>query len=155
MRRSPRLLSKENGSYRIPSNQLTNASISRKKSEDILVVFDNYIFSVSILYVGLFVCIIMPGITFPCLEQSVKLVNLLLSCIPQYILENKGCIQFNCKEANIHYFVVVFLQNASKLQVSMKNVTFFINPFSAQREGSIHRPEQMFFVTLEPVEVLK
>ena len=97
----------------------------------------------------------MPGITFPCLEQSVKLVNLLLSCIPQYILENKGCIQFNCKEANIHYFVVVFLQNASKLQVSMKNVTFFINPFSAQREGSIHRPEQMFFVTLEPVEVLK
>ena len=101
MRRSTRLLSKEKSSSRITSNQLTNASTSRKKSKDILVEFDNYIFSVSFLYVGLFVCIIMPGITFLCLKQSVKLVNLLPSCIPGYILENKGCFQFNCKGANI------------------------------------------------------
>ena len=151
LRRSPRLLSKEKRSSRIPSNQLTNVSTSRKKSKNILVEFDNNISSVSILYVGLFVCIIMPGITFPCLEQSVKLVNLLLSYIAGHIIENKGCVQFNCKEANIDFF----LQNLSKLQVSMKNITFLINPFSAQGEGGIHRPEQMFFVTSEPIEVLK
>ena len=74
-----------------------------EKSEEILVEFDNYIFSVSFLCVGLFVCIATPGITFPCLEQSVKLVNILLSYISGYILENKGCIQFNCKGTNIDF----------------------------------------------------
>ena len=118
-----------------------------KKSKDILVESDNYLFSVSVLYVGLFMCIIMLGITFPCLKQSVKLVNLLLSYIPGYILENKGCIQFNCKGANIDSTV--------KLQVSRKSVTFFINPFSIQGKGGIHPPEQMFFVTSEPLKVLK
>ena len=110
------VLSKEKSCSRIPSNQLTNAS-----SEDILIEFDNYIFSVSILCVGLFACIIMPSITFPCLEQSVKLVNLLLSYIARYILKNKGCIQFNCKGANIDFF----LQNPSELQVSMKVIKLF------------------------------
>ena len=87
---------------------MTNVSTSRKKSKNILVEFDNNISSVSILYVGLFVCIIMPGITFPCLEQSVKLVNLLLSYIAGHIIENKGCIQFNCKGANIDFFCKIY-----------------------------------------------
>ena len=137
LRRSPRFLSKEKSCSRIPSNQLTNAS-----SEDILIEFDNYIFSVSILCVGLFACIIMPSITFPCLEQSVKLVNLLLSYIPRYILENKGCIQFNCKGENIDFF----LQNPSELQVSMKDIKLFTLTLLAYRGKELYTVLDKYFL---------
>ena len=94
-----RLFSKEKSSSRTPSNQLTNSSTVRKKSKDILAEFDYYIFSVGNLFVGLFYLCVYNNLwhNFPLLEQSIKLVNLLLSYIPGYILENKGCIQFNCK----------------------------------------------------------
>ena len=55
----------------------------------------------------------MSGITFPCLEQSVKLVNLLLSYIAGHIIENKSCIQFNCKGANIEFFFAKSIKTAS------------------------------------------